>query len=219
MFCVPIAFSTFQVLIGDVILGQRPELLEVAAQPFSNVSAFVTDKEQTAVVGQSSRIRLDWYRWVRETLGNSSTLANYTVYQTYLDKAGNVVGPRQIVSSGLLFSRITLKTDPATNEFYVDIQDVLVVQGAEDADRAIYELEACVPQMDGSAQCSSSDITVYAIGQPPVLVIAGDEGDYSIKAPYYSSARPFSTYSVTKLKSFIICTYKIDINILSYSRT
>jgi hypothetical protein len=33
----------------------------------------------------------------------------------------------------------------------------------EDPDRAIYELEACVAQPDGSEQCYTSNITVFAI--------------------------------------------------------
>ena len=168
--------SRFQILIGDVELGQRPELLEVASTPGSTVFAFVTDDMQTAVVTESSSIRLDWIRWVRETLGGPSNTTNYTVYRTLLDESGNMIGNREPLPQTPFGSRIIIKADATTNEFFVDIASVIVVQGAEDADTAIYELEACNAQPDGSVQCESSSLTVYGIGQPPLLVLAGDDG-------------------------------------------
>ena len=168
--------STFQILIGDVQLGQRPELLEVALQPFGEGIAFVTDQNQTAVVSQSSTIRVDWLRWVRETLGNLTTVAEYTVYKTLLDGSGNVVFPRQRLPPTPIndtFRFFTVRISPESGEFYVNIEGVVVAQGARDPDSGIYELEACVP--DG--RCYNSALTVFGIGQPPVPIFAGDDGE------------------------------------------
>ena len=172
------AFSNFRILIGDVELGQRPELLDVAALPLSQVFAYVTEDRQTAVVSQSSRIRLDWLRWVREVLGGSASEATYTVYRTRIDESGDEVGFREALPSTPADGsfRIIVNISPGTNEFYVEILNVVLVVGAEDPDSAIYELEACLPQPDGSEECFSSNITVYPIGEPPVLVQAGDDG-------------------------------------------
>ena len=170
------------VLIGDVELGQFPELLDVAAQPSSFVFAFVTEDNQTAVVSESSAIRLNWLRWVREALGRSSLAANYTIYKTPIDESGNIIGPREVLQPtppNDFSSRIGVMANKTSNEFYVEIRRVVVAQGAEDPDRAIYELEACVPQTIGSdgVECLSSGLTVYGIGQPPVLILAGDDGN------------------------------------------
>ena len=73
------AFSTFEIIIGDVELGPRPELLEKAAQPQTEVLAFVTEDQQTAVAAHRSRIRLDWSQWVEDELGSSAGKATYTI--------------------------------------------------------------------------------------------------------------------------------------------
>ena len=146
--------------------------------PDSNAFVFVTADRQTAVASQSSSIRLDWLRWVREELGESSGAANYTIYRTLIDESGNEIVAREVLNptpDGLI-SRITVKTNASTNEFYVQIAHVVVYPGAEDPDRAIYELEACVPQPGGEVDCFSSNLTVYAIGQPPILIFARDDG-------------------------------------------
>ena len=172
------AFSTFEIIIGDVELGQRPELLEKAAQPQTEVLAFVTDDQQTAVAAHRSRIHLDWSQWVKDELGSSASEANYTLFRTQLNVTGGVQGPPQIVSptpSDLLVP-ITVRINPETNEFYVDILSVDIVGGAENPDFAIYELEACYFEDGGSRDCERASITLYAIGQPPVLVSAADDG-------------------------------------------
>lgn len=169
------AISTFEIIIGDVELGPRPELLEKAAQPQTEVLAFVTEDQQTAVAAHRSRIRLDWSQWVEDELGSSAGKANYTIYRTQLNETGGVLGTPQIVPSDLSFP-IIVRIDPETNEFYVDILSVNIIGGAEDPDFAIYELEACYFEDDGSRDCERASITLYAIGQPPVLISADEDG-------------------------------------------
>ena len=169
-----VAFSTFEIIIGDVELGQRSELLEKAAQPESEVIAFVTEDEQTAVATHMARIRLDWSQWVEDELGSSTGSANYTIYRTQLNESGDAQGPPEIVSPSST-APIIVRINPETEEFYVDVLSVNVIQPA---DQAIYELEACYFEDDGSRDCERADITLYAIGQPPVLIRADEDGKY-----------------------------------------
>ena len=125
--------------------------------------AFVTGDIQTAIVTDSARIRLDWSRWVSEVLGGSAGNATYTVSRTQLDESGNVVGTAQVLGPSEPLDRIVVKFNPETNEYYVEITSVIARAGAEDPDRAIYEVEACVPQPDGSEECFKSNMTVYAL--------------------------------------------------------
>ena len=155
--------SNFTILIGDVELGPRPELLDRAIRPFSFGFAYVTDERQTAVVNEASGIRLDWSRWVSEVLSGTAGNATYTVRRTQLDESGNTVGTAQVLAPSEPPERIVVKFNPERNEYYVEITSVIARAGAEDPDRAIYEVEACVPQPDGSEECFKSNITVYAI--------------------------------------------------------
>ena len=169
--------SNFQILIGEVELGPRPELLDVAVPLFTLASALVTDEDQTVILLNTSLIRLDWLGWVTETLGDSASDASYTLRKTQLDEFGNPVRGPEVIQPTDLESRIIVRLSPTTNEYYVQISEAYVsAVGTEDPDRAIYELEACVPQPDGSGsaimydntdgseQCYKSNITVYAIG-------------------------------------------------------
>ncbi len=145
-------------------MGPLPELLDVAAGAEDAVAVFVTDDRQTAIVRGGAFIRLDWLRWVTETLGSLASNANYTLRKTQLDEFGNPVGVPEVVgpSSGP-DSRIEVKLDPETNEYYVQIFRTIARAGAEDPDRAIYELEACYLQPDASQRCVRSNTTVYAL--------------------------------------------------------
>ena len=161
--CKNAAISNFQILIGEVELGPRSELVDVAVPSSSSGFALVSDERQTAVVLDMARIRLDWSRWVSEVLGGSAGNATYTVSRTQLDESGNAVGTAQVLEPSEPPERIVVKFNPERNEYYVEITSVIARAGAEDPDRDIYEVEACVPQPDGSEECLKSNITVFAI--------------------------------------------------------
>ena len=129
------------------------------------VRVFVTDEVQTAIVADGAYILLDWYRWVSETLGDSAINATYTIRKTELDEDGDPEEePEEVESS----DRIEVEFESDEEEYYVKISRVISREmDDEDPDRAIYDLEACVPQPDGSERCYRSNITVFAIG--PVL--------------------------------------------------
>lgn len=163
---VCIALSNFAIQIGDIVLGPLPELLEIAVREGEFVRAFVTDDVQTAVVRDGANIRLDWLRWVSETLdtiGDVARRANYTLRRTQLDEFGKPVGAPEVIGPSEPGDRIAVKFDPETSEYYVQISPTVARAGAEDPDRAIYELEACFLQPDSSRRCYRSNMTVYAI--------------------------------------------------------
>ena len=156
------AFSNFEIIIGEVELGQRPELLQYAAGRGEFVRAFVTNDQQTAIVTDGATITLDWLRWVDEVLGESADNATYTVRRTLLDESGNPIGlPTDFEGT----ERIAVRFDPEAGVYNVQISGVTSMAGAEDPDRAIYELEACQLNDDGSETCYSSSMTVFAIGE------------------------------------------------------
>lgn len=125
------------------------------------VRVFVTDERQTAIVTNGAYILLDWFRWVTETLGDSAINATYTIRKTELDENGNPEEEAEEVESN---DRIEVEFESDEDEYYVKIPRVIAREmDDEDPDRAIYELEACVPQPDGSEQCYTSNITVFAI--------------------------------------------------------
>ena len=166
--------SNFQVLIGDVELGQDiPGLLDVAAGDGDRVRVFVTDEIQTAIATEGAYILLDWFRWVTETLGESAVNATYTVRQMELNESGDPVEEPEEVESD---ERIEVEFESDENEYYVKITHVVARETAEDdPDRAIYELEACVPQPAGSERCYKSNITVFAIDTLPPIEELGTE--------------------------------------------
>ena len=125
--------------------------------------ASVSSDIQTAVVMGGARIRLDWLRWVTEVLGGRADNATYTLRRTQLNVSGNPVGPAEVLGPSGPSDRVVVKLNAEENEYYVEITPVVAVAVAEDPDRAIYDLEACVAQPDGSMQCYRSNMTVYAL--------------------------------------------------------
>ena len=160
--------NRFQVLLGDVELGplsQQPELFKVAA--IQNEVVNVTDDQQTAVVTVGVNIRLDWSSWVIEVLSDSAPNATswYTYYRTQLNDLGSDIGSVKVLQPS---EHITIRTNKEQTIFFVEITSAIVAPENE-SDRAIYELEVCIPRPDGTQQCYRSNITVYAIERPRIL--------------------------------------------------
>ena len=156
-----VAVSNFEVLIGEVELGQTQELMDAAARDGEYVVAFVSNDRQTAAVAGGAAIRLDWSRWVDEVLGESADNATYTLRRTKLNESGSPIGGA-VEFEGIV-DEITVNFDPEAEEYYVDITHVISAAGARDPDRDIYELEACVANANGSETCYRPSITVFAL--------------------------------------------------------
>ena len=145
---------------------RKPELVKVAA--FQNEHVFVTSDRQTVVVTAGINVRLDWSRWVMETLGESASNATYVIHRTQFDESGNAIGTTEELTPSRLPERIVVNISREENEFYIEITCV-VVANQSDSDRAVYDLEACCPHPGGSEECFTSNITVYAIERPEPL--------------------------------------------------
>ena len=104
-------------------------------------------------------IRLDWSRWISEVLGDSAGNATYTIYRIQVNtESADAIGYTEELKQSEPPKRVINRE---MDEFCVE---VTTLAGAGDPDREIYELEACVPESNGSEQeCFSSNITIYAI--------------------------------------------------------
>ena len=142
----------------------RPNLFKVAA--IQNEVVNVTDDQQTAVVTVGVNICLDWSSWITDVLNTDSALnATYTYYKTPLSESGRVIRPALVLQPS---EYIAIRADKEREIFYVAISRA-VITPEDDTDSAIYELEACVPQPDGSQRCYRSNITVFVIERPEPL--------------------------------------------------
>ena len=131
----------------------------------------VTDDQQTAVVTVGINIRLDWSSWVTEVLASSALnyTGQYTYYRTQLNELGSVIGSAEVLQPSE-HTTIQFATNEEQTIFFVEISSAIVARENK-SDRAIYELELCIPQPigDGSQQCYRSNITVYTIERPRAL--------------------------------------------------
>ena len=139
--------------------------MKVAA--FHNGCVFVTDNQQTVIVTTGVSIRLDWSRWVTETLGVMANNATYSFSRTQLSESGSTIGTTEELVISQDTERVTVNISKETNEFYIEITNVLVNQS--DSDRAIFDLEACHSPLNGNEVCFNSNITIYAVQRPEPL--------------------------------------------------
>ena len=136
---------------------------------FQNVDVFVSDDQQTVVVTDGINIRLDWSRWVNETLADSATNATFIFHETKLNASGDAIGVAKELITTNLTERIVVKVNKESSEFYVEITCV-VVSSQNSSDRAVYELSACLSHPQGrNEECFESNITVYGIEAPEPL--------------------------------------------------
>ena len=139
--------------------------MKVAA--FQNEHVFVTDNQQTVIVTAGVSVRLDWSRWVTETLGDLANNAKYSFSRTQLNESGSAIGATEELVLSQVPERVTVNISKEMNVFYIEITYVLANQS--DSDRAIFDLEACRPPLDGNEVCFNSNITIYAVERPEPL--------------------------------------------------
>ena len=156
--------TNFEVLLGDIELGQRPELYHVAAT--YNVQVNVTSDKQTIVATEGVNVRLDWSNWVGEELTNSGGNATYSIHRTHINDTGHAIGLPEAITESDPPERVAVKLDEENNEFYVEI--ACVEENDTRSDSAVYKLVACASEND---ECVHSNITLYVIKKPPPLGI------------------------------------------------
>ena len=154
--------TMFEIIIGDVELSQRPELLEVAIQPVENFTPVisVTDEQQTVIATDFASLIVDWSVWVRKSFSNPSN-NSFVLVKTLIDQSGTITGPTIVLS--MLELNDTLFIDPLNGFFQLYIPEYNPFSAAEDSDNGIYTLEGCKNRGTPSEICSSADITLFGI--------------------------------------------------------
>ena len=154
--------TMFEIIIGDVELGQRPELLEVAIQPVENFTPVVsvTDEQQTVIATDFASLIVDWSVLVRKSFSNPSNYS-FVLVKTLIDQSGTITGPTIVLS--VLELNDTLFIDPLNGFFQLYIPEYNPFSAAEDSDNGIYTLEGCKNRGTPSEICSSADITLFGI--------------------------------------------------------
>ena len=80
-------------LLGEVVLGQREELLDVAAVPGEQVTVPVTEERQTLILEEGAEAVLDFNQFLLEASTSLMPADNLTVTLTrqLLDESGRIV--------------------------------------------------------------------------------------------------------------------------------
>ena len=157
----------FRILSGNVLLSQRPQLLNFAALSGSAVSVMAADTPRTAIVQRNVAITINCSDWFRDNPGDSTSIT-----RTQLDELGNEISePVPLLPEDSLSGRLLIDDESVT------ITRTLLVQGAEDPDFSLYMCESCMTTADELlTNCESASVTVYPIGSPPKIDAADDDG-------------------------------------------
>ena len=160
----------FQVLSGNVLLGQKREFLDFAASSGSVVSVMAADEPRTAIVQRNVTIIINGSQWFEDNPGDMTSIK-----RTALDIYGEEMGDPVELEPGD-YGRILV--DDTT----VTITGTVLVQGAEDPDFSVYTFESCMTAPDGLlVNCESTTVTVYPIGSAPEIDAGADDGEPSIR--------------------------------------
>ena len=155
----------FRILEGNVLLGQRPVLLDFADRSGSVISVTATDTPRTVIVQRNVAVTINCSDWFRDNSGDSTLIT-----RTNLDQLGNKIGdPLTLVPAD--FGRILVDDESVT------ITRTLIVGGAEDADYSLYMCQSCMTTDYGLLEnCASASVTVYPIGSAPEIDAVPDDG-------------------------------------------
>ena len=155
----------FRILVGDVLLGQRPELLDFAARSGSVISVMAADTPRTVIVQRNVAVTINCSDWFGDNPGDSTSIT-----RTSLDQLGNEIG-EPLTLPPANFGRILV------DDVSVTITQTLLVGGAEDADFSLYMCKSCMTTDNGLLKnCASASVTVYPIGSAPEIDAAPDDG-------------------------------------------
>ena len=154
--CTP-AESRFQVQIGEVVLGQREELLEVAALFGEQVTVAVTNQTQTLVLEVGAQALVSFNYFVREAprLPPGGDV-RVTLTRQLVDQSGALL-PDTVEELSPVEGRVSVTLDPESGQYFVDIEDARV------NDSAVYSLEVCSESGALGEVCVSAPVTVFVL--------------------------------------------------------
>ena len=157
----------FRVLLGNVLLSQRPELLNFAARSGSIIAVMAADTPSTIVVQRNVTATVNCSDWFRDNPGDMTSIT-----RTQIDTLGNEIGePQELQPGPADFGRILVDDESIT------ITRTLLIGGAEQSDFSLYMCMSCMTTDNGLLEnCASASVTVYPIGYAPEIDAAPFDG-------------------------------------------
>ena len=157
-------------------LRQSPELLEFAARTGETVTVNITDPIQGAIVQENVKIILDCGPWFKSVSGQNLSEGIVSWFKYRFEDLDH-----QILSSGTPLIYLNPFRAPITGEYdeIFTIAGTVILQGAADPSRGIYECRVCVGE-ELSRVCHSANTTVAVAGRPPILDKGTGRGRYGM---------------------------------------
>ena len=172
----PLEESVFRQLsaedLQNISLRQSPEILDFAARTGETVTIRITGPMQGAIVQEGVRTIMDCGPWLRNFPGGIVSWIMYSYvdldHQILSDMANPLINPDPL--------RATITGD--YDEILTLVRTV-IVQGAEDASRGVYQCRVCVGEGPFEV-CHQANTTLAVAGRPPILDDATGRGGYSM---------------------------------------
>ena len=145
-------------LLGEVVLDQREELLDVAAVPREQVTVPVTEERQTLILEEGAEAVLDFNQFLLEASTSLMPADNLTVTLTrqLLDESGRIV-PNTTEELSPVEGRVSVTLDRESGQYSVAIADAVV------GDSAVYQMEVCSVSVRSEEVCVNATVTVFVL--------------------------------------------------------
>ena len=153
--------SRFEVLLGDVTLGQRGDLLQHAARPGEQVTVGVLQEEsQTAIVEAGAQIVLNFnYFWRQVSRRFPAEQLIVTLRRLLLDPStgATLAGSEEELSPSK--GRISVNVGGDGQQHFVSIADATL------NDSGVYSIEVCSQSGTPDELCERSSITLFVLSR------------------------------------------------------
>lgn len=148
-------------MLGEVSLGQRQELLDVAAMPGEQVTVPVTEDMQTIIVELEAQALVSFNNFLREasvllTGGDLPDNLTITLTRQLLDESGMLV-PGGTEELSPVEGRVSVSIDRETGQYFVEIADARL------EDSAVYTMEVCSLSGTPQEMCVNASVTVFVL--------------------------------------------------------
>ena len=142
-------------------LGQREELLDVAAMPEEQVTVPVTEDRQNIILEVGADARVNFNNFVREVSmllpgGDPPDNLTITLTRQLLDESGMLV-PNTTEELSPVEDRVGVSIDRASGQYFVDVADARL------DDSAVYTIEVCSQRETPQEVCLNATATVFVL--------------------------------------------------------
>ena len=147
--------------MGDVVLGQREELLEDAAMPEEQVTVAVTGERQNIILEVGADVLVNFNNFLREVSmllpgGDPPDNLTITLTRQLLDESGMLV-PGTTEELSPVEDRVSVSIDRVSGQYFVDIADARV------SDSGVYTMEVCSERGRPEEVCVNASATVFVL--------------------------------------------------------